>query len=101
MKRRRFLAALGTGILSLSAGCMFTSTPGQCQAGFPPSRTAGGVQRLSNIVVLIADDLGWNDIRYHGSEIRAPNLDKLWLLRGCAWSITTSILPVRPPVQGC
>jgi hypothetical protein len=42
MKRRRFLAALGTGILSLSAGCMFTSTPGQYQAGFPPGRTAGG-----------------------------------------------------------
>jgi arylsulfatase A-like enzyme len=28
-------------------------------------------------VVLIADDLGWNDIGYHGSEIRAPIHDKL------------------------
>lgn len=30
-----------------------------------------------NIVFIIADDYGWNDIGYHGSEIQTPNLDKL------------------------
>ncbi len=30
-----------------------------------------------NIVILIADDLGWRDVGYHGSEIRTPHLDKL------------------------
>ncbi len=25
----------------------------------------------------MADDLGWNDIGYHGSEIRTPNIDRL------------------------
>ncbi len=30
-----------------------------------------------NVLILIADDLGWNDIGYHGSEIRTPNLDRL------------------------
>ena len=30
-----------------------------------------------NIVFIIADDYGWNDIGYHGSEIHTPNLDKL------------------------
>lgn len=30
-----------------------------------------------NILVLIADDLGWHDVGYHGSEIRTPHLDKL------------------------
>ena len=30
-----------------------------------------------NIVFVLADDYGFNDIGYHGSEIRTPNLDRL------------------------
>jgi arylsulfatase A-like enzyme len=33
--------------------------------------------RLPNFVVIVADDLGWRDIGYHGSEIQTPVLDKL------------------------
>ena len=30
-----------------------------------------------NIIIIVADDLGWRDIGYNGSEIKTPALDKL------------------------
>ena len=30
-----------------------------------------------NVVILVADDLGWADVSLHGTEIRTPNLDRL------------------------
>lgn len=30
-----------------------------------------------NIIIIVADDLGWGDVGFHGSEIKTPHLDKL------------------------
>jgi arylsulfatase A-like enzyme len=38
---------------------------------------AQAAAKRPNFLVVIADDLGWRDVGYHGSEIRTPHLDRL------------------------
>jgi arylsulfatase A-like enzyme len=42
-----------------------------------PRASAAAPKRPPNFLVVIADDLGWRDVGYHGSEVRTPVLDKL------------------------
>jgi len=41
------------------------------------STTAGLTVKRPNIVYIIADDQGWKDVGYHGSDIGTPNIDAL------------------------
>jgi arylsulfatase B len=34
-------------------------------------------QDRPNVIIMVADDLGWNDVGYHGGDIETPSLDRL------------------------
>ncbi len=49
----------------------FTIMTGLCSAQAPKASDK------PNIIVIMADDMGYSDIGCYGGEIRTPNLDKL------------------------
>ena len=66
MNRRDFLKRIGlTGAISCLAGCDVLGLASQ----------AG--RKRPNIVLIMADDMGFSDIGCYGGEIRTPHLDKL------------------------
>jgi len=61
--RREFLKKLGLTAAALSV-------PGI-------TRAASGPGRRPNIVIIIADDIGYSDVGCYGGEIRTPNIDRM------------------------
>lgn len=67
MKRREFLKAAG-------AGAAMAMMPNWLRA---TASTASDNSKRPNIVIILADDMGYSDIGCYGSEISTPNLDRL------------------------
>ncbi len=61
MRRRKLIPAAVAGLLVLSGA-------------FASVRAA---DQKPNIVYIVADDLGWKDVGFHGSDIKTPHLDAL------------------------
>lgn len=63
LSRRAFLASVGAGALACSTGLDQESAP---------------AARKPNIVVVVSDDMGFDDLGYQGSEdCRSPHLDRI------------------------
>ena len=64
--RRDFLKVMGFGAAALALpGCVSAS------------RLTSGRAKRPNIILMMADDMGYSDIGCYGGEIHTPNLDGL------------------------
>ena len=64
---RRLLSTVLASTLIAATACSFGDSPLGAPRGTRPP----------NILLLVADDLGYSDLGFLGSEIRTPNLDAL------------------------
>ncbi len=80
------LVALGLLLMLVSWASAATDQPAHTKSK-PP-----------NIVLMLADDLGWGDVGYHGSQIKTPNIDAL--AKAGTRLNRFYVLPVCSPTRG-
>src|SRR5829696_5415808 len=67
MRRRDFLTVCGIGAAAGAGGLAWWATRGGRTDGRP------------NVVLIVADDLGWGDVGYHGAsaDVKTPHIDSI------------------------
>ncbi|MFN3150290.1 sulfatase-like hydrolase/transferase [Bremerella sp.] len=66
--------SLALAILLVSISCHVFA---EDQSSFVKEVKAAAPNQLPNIVVILADDLGWNSVGYHNTEFKTPHIDSL------------------------
>lgn len=69
LNRREFISMVAVG-----AGATYVPTTGWSSELLKLNNEE---RKRPNIIFIIADDMGWADVGYHGSRIQTPNLDRL------------------------
>lgn len=71
--RRRDVLMSGSSMLAAHVTSVFPPAAVMTAA----SAVAQPSSQRPHIIYIVADDLGWKDVGFHGSDIRTPNLDRL------------------------
>jgi len=85
MKRFLLILLAVIVVLAVAAKLKFRTSPSSTYE-FSDSQTANIAELVKqrpdgaaapNVIIMLADDLGWADVGYHGSDIQTPNIDRL------------------------
>lgn len=74
MERQHFINLMAAGAAGLAAGTISPLFLTGCSSRFIKGAATG---RRPNILLIMADDMGFSDIGCYGGEIHTPNLDRL------------------------
>lgn len=64
-------------LMILASGCGYRSDPTGVAESDPPRQDQSQESPRPNILVIVVDDFGYNDLGVFGSEIETPNIDAL------------------------
>jgi len=65
----------GSRIVAVAAAALAVLVLGACAAGMGLPAEPQFAARRPNVIIVLADDLGFNDVGFQGSEVHSPRLD--------------------------